>query len=368
MTFADFLGNRRVVTVLQGMLASGRLPQGLLFAGPQGVGKFTLATLFARAANCQQVPGDICGKCTSCRSLAALENLDDLVAAALAERGSASPELIPLILRPYPSVTVLVPDPDYIRVSQMRYVVREAYAMPVGGRRNFFLFDQAERLRHDYADILLKVLEEPPAHTTLILITDSPFALRPTIRSRCISLSFAPLPESDIENYLRRHRPAWKEQDRKLAAAAAAGSLGTALALDLATYRERRAEALALLRAALSRQPDPAALFTATAALAGKTPRGELDAFEESPQKIFEFSLDILYSLLTDIVCLKVETPERGLRNPDLQAELQKLGGRASWPWLNEAVGRLDRIRGGQRRNISRQLALEAWALARPSP
>ena len=363
MTFDDFLGNARIVAALRRMLAGERLPQALLFAGPRGVGKFTLATLLARAANCERGVGELCGRCPACQSLAALDDLDELARLARQERGSANPEDVPLILRPHPSVTVLVPDTDYIRVSQMRYVVRDAYGAPTAGRRNFFLFDQAERLRPEYADTLLKVLEEPPPKTTLILVTDSPFSLRPTVRSRCVSFWFAPLTPEEVAAALQKHRPDWKKAERELAAAAAAGSLGAALGLDLDLYRELRSHALALVRATLADDFSPQPLFEATAALAGKAARlGD----EEPPmeaRKGFEISLDILYSLLTDIVYLKVNVPDVGLRHPDLRGELRSLSEQTSWARLARAVAGLDEIWGRQRRNVNRQLALDAWAL-----
>ncbi len=368
MNFKDFIGNPRAVESLRRMLAAGRLPQALLLAGPRGVGKFTLATLLARAANCQRTPGSICGRCWNCQAIATLDDLQPLLEAARRERGSASPEDIPLILRPHPCVTVLVPDTDYIRVSQMRYVVREAYAMPTGGRRNFFIFDQAERLRRDFADVLLKVLEEPPAQTTLILVTDAPFELRPTILSRCVPLRFAPLEHEEITAHLAEHRPEMKKADRELAAAVAAGSLGSALGLDIARYRELREHALQVVRSALSREAPPQRLFEATAALAGKASRGEEREGESEGRRGFEFSLDILYSLLTDIVYLKVDVPDAGLRHSDLRAELRTLSQKAGWPGLSQAVEKLDRIWSRQRRNINRQLALDAWAVAPEVP
>jgi len=243
----------------------------------------------------------------------------------------------------------------------MRYVVREAYTMPPGTRRNVFLIDQAERLRFDYADVLLKVLEEPPERTTLVLVTSAPFDLRPTIRSRCIPFFFAPLSQPEILSYLKVHRPAWKKQDRELAAAAAVGSLGTALSLDLAQHRQVRRQAVALLRAALDPKAGPEAFFAATAALAGKSPRGAGES--ENGREGFEFSLDIVYSLLRDVLHCKVGTSELGLSHPDLRIELETLARLASWRWLEEATQRLDRIKGWQRRNINRQLALDAWAL-----
>ena len=92
MTFDDYLGNARIVSAVRRMLADERLPQALLLAGPRGVGKFTLATLVARAANCEQGVGQLCGRCPTCRSLAALDNLEELTRLARQERGSAGSE------------------------------------------------------------------------------------------------------------------------------------------------------------------------------------------------------------------------------------------------------------------------------------
>jgi DNA polymerase-3 subunit delta' len=363
MTFDDYLGNARIVAALRRMLADGRLPQALLFAGPKGVGKFTLATLLARAANCERGLGQLCGRCSTCRALAALEDIEEMARVGRQERGSASPEEVPLILRPHPSVTVLVPDTDYIRVSQMRYVVCEAYAAPTAGRRNFFLFDQADRLRHDFADTLLKVLEEPPPRTSLVLVTDSPFSLRPTVRSRCVTLWFAPLRREEVLTGLQEHRPAWKKAERELAASVAAGSLGVALGLDLEHYRKQRAYALTVLRAALAENLSPQQLFEATSVLAGKAARFGEDEPAPEGRKGFEISLDILYSLLTDSVYLKVGVPDVGLRHPDLREELRPLSQRIEWTRLVRLIEQLDEVWRAQRRNLNRQLALDAWAV-----
>ncbi|MGH9863630.1 MAG: ATP-binding protein [Candidatus Acidiferrales bacterium] len=366
MTFADFVGNARGVGALRRMMASERVPHALLFAGQKGVGKFTLATLFARALNCERTPGEICGQCHNCRTLAVLEDLPALVATGLEARGSANPEEVPLLLRPHPSVTVLVPDGAFIRVAQMRHVVRQAYTMAAGARHQVFLIDEAERLRFDFADVLLKVLEEPPARTTLILVSSAPFELRPTIRSRCIPLYFSPLKQAELESTLQVHRPHWKKGERELAAAAAGGSLGTALTLDLERFRRVRQAALELVRSSLSAEINAEALFAATALLAGKEAQAEGEG--EKPRAALEFSLDILYALLRDILHWKVGVPELGLHSPDLRSELQTLSREASWGWFQRAVTHLDRIEGWQRRNVSRQLALDAWplGLARP--
>ena len=78
VSFSDFLGNPRVVTALRGMLASERVPHAMLFSGPRGVGKFTLARMFAQAANCQRLPDDFCGECEPCRKIGLLADLRPL--------------------------------------------------------------------------------------------------------------------------------------------------------------------------------------------------------------------------------------------------------------------------------------------------
>jgi DNA polymerase III gamma/tau subunit len=65
MGFAEFLGNERMVTALRGALRTGRVPHALLFTGPHGVGKYTLARMFAQAANCERLTDDFCGECAT---------------------------------------------------------------------------------------------------------------------------------------------------------------------------------------------------------------------------------------------------------------------------------------------------------------
>src|SRR6266850_8569994 len=214
MGLSEFLGNERIVTALRGALRAGRVPHALLFTGSRGVGKFTLARMFAQAANCERLTDDFCGECATCRRISQLADPHKLIEQGLVERGesadAATVERVPLILQSHPDVWALVPDPvrlkspvarPMLRIGQLRAVQRAAYFQPMG-RRRVFIIDGAATMRWDLASIFLKVLEEPPESATLILIAPNPFQLLPTIRSRCLQFSFTPLAASEVEEIL----------------------------------------------------------------------------------------------------------------------------------------------------------------------
>ena len=87
MGFAEFLGNERIVAALRGTLRNERVPHALLFTGPRGVGKFTLARMFAQAANCDRLTADFCGECEPCKRIVRIRDPRPLVEAGLSERG-----------------------------------------------------------------------------------------------------------------------------------------------------------------------------------------------------------------------------------------------------------------------------------------
>ena len=174
MGFAEFAGNQHIVDALRGALRSGRVPHAMLFTGPKGIGKFTLARMFAQAASCERLEDDYCGQCATCLSIAPLANPQALIAQGLAERGesadAATVERVPLILQPHPDVWALVPDPvrlktpvvrPVLRIGQLRAVQRAAYFEPMG-RRRVFILDNSDTMRWDVASVFLKILEEPP--------------------------------------------------------------------------------------------------------------------------------------------------------------------------------------------------------------
>ena len=263
MGFDEFLGNERIVRALRSMLQRERVPSALLFTGPRGIGKYTLARMFAQAANCQRLRDDFCGECDSCLRMAPLADPAPLIRAGLGERGESADasavERTPLILETHPDVWVIVPDPvrlrtpvarPMIRVGQLRAVQRAAYFKPQG-RRRVFILDGADTMRWTDADVFLKILEEPPESSTLILLAPTPDALLQTIRSRCLQFHFAPVPADQIEAFLK-DRSDRKPAERKLVAQLSEGSPGAALSLNLEESARLRRSVLHLLDRSVS--------------------------------------------------------------------------------------------------------------------
>ncbi len=360
MGFSEFLGNERIVAALRGALRSDRVPQALLFTGPRGLGKFTLARMFAQAANCERLKDDFCGECITCRRISLLAGPQQLIEQGLAERGegadAATVERVPLILQTHPDVWALVPDPvrlkspvarPVLRVGQLRAVQRAAYFQPMG-RRRVFILDGAETMRWDVANVFLKILEEPPGSATLILTAPSPYALLPTIVSRCMQFNFAPLPQAAVETILKEKTDR-KPGANKLAVQLAEGSPGLAIEMDVENVSRRRADALRILERA-ARGQGFSQLFADTAALA------------KDRESSFEDQISVFYALLTDLLELTSAIKQPALRNTPLAKELEALGKLIDSRWVMRAIAGFDELYAGARRNLNRQLGLDALA------
>ncbi len=361
MGFDQYLGNQRIVSAIRNMLRNDRVPSAILFTGPRGTGKFTLARMFAQAANCERSHDDFCGECDTCQRIATFADLDAMVSRGLAERGesadAATVERTPLILQAHQDVWAIVPDPvrlrtpvarPLIRAGQLRAIQRAGNFMPQA-RRRVFLIDGADTVRWAEADILLKALEEAPPTTTMVLVATRPDAMPSTIRSRCISFHFAPVPHADVE-LLLKERADITPKDAKIIAQLSAGSPGIALAIDLEQSRQLRANALAFLSKAIQGQKF-APVFSASAQMV------------KNEETSFENKLEVFYSLLTDLLAIVLSSKSGPLRNPDLRPGLEELGKRLNVGWIQRATAELDRLESGLRRNVGRQLGLDAWAV-----
>jgi DNA polymerase-3 subunit delta' len=317
MAFADVLGHEGIRGLLSRALVAGRVPHALLFAGPEGVGKRTLALAFAGALLCDSPgPEGACGACSHCRRVArALAGLDELRAGA--ERGYRGPEDAALFdFRLHPDL-VLVEPPTRggrraeILAPQAEDIVRQTFKPPFEARARVFVIDDAHALCSgssvSAANALLKSLEEPPPRSYFVLVTAQPYSLLATVRSRCQTLRFGALSTAAVCEGLRREGVA--EPEARLRAALSGGSLGRALAFDSEAWRDQRRLLLGLLEEA-----------------PGLETLGRLRAAERLKElDDVRGALTALRTLLRDVAALHAGARPAALLNADLDAPLAAL-------------------------------------------
>ncbi len=215
MPFQDFIGQEQIIKLLRKSLAEDTLNHALLFTGPAGTGKETLAFLLAQAVNCREEEKPPCGKCLSCRKTMSLN---------------------------HPDVRLIIKEGTGIRINQIRALKQESLSQPYEGRKKVVIIRDAEDMSLAAANSFLKTLEEPPPYMVFILLSGRPQALLPTIKSRCRIFPFQPVSEKIITAYLVKKRTLLPGEARVFAALAR-GKAGLAVALsedeDFYALRER---------------------------------------------------------------------------------------------------------------------------------
>jgi len=197
MSLKDIFCQDRAVSLLQKAFAAGKVPHAYIFAGRQGVGKYTTSLEWARLLLCKNPAveddagsADSCGSCESCRALAVDAHPDfshiykELVKFTREGKEKKTPVDLPV---------------DVIR----EFLVEKVSAKPTVSDRKVFIVSEAERLNAASQNCLLKVLEEPPTHCCIILLCTRLERLLPTTRSRCQTIRFGPIDEGTIFKKVR---------------------------------------------------------------------------------------------------------------------------------------------------------------------
>ena len=317
MPFESFIGNGRIIERLRTKLREGRFPHGLIFAGPEGVGKGTCALMVAKALNCTKAPaGDFCDECSSCRKI----------------NSGVHPDV----------TTIAVEDEaTQIKIAQIRQLLGMLDLQPLEGRNKVIIIDPADSLNAEAANALLKGLEEPPVNTFFVLITINAHELLMTVRSRCQIYNFTPIAPKEIRQHgaMDELTIRWSQ-----------GSIGRARSLDLSRLKSEREVVFDFLDIALNAGEDQFQDLLGISAELGRA------------KQEFESRMAVLAVLIADILYLKEELPEK-IVNIDIQDKLKKLAEHAPVEQFIRISEFLRFIESSLRSNVNRQMLTDVLAL-----
>lgn len=320
MNFKTLVSQENAVRILTRTVDREQLPNSYLFCGPEGVGKWAAALALTAYLNCRDVQnGDSCGRCPACIQIKKLQYPNLYIAVPTPPSRSDKEEtanyweiLEQKIAEPY---SLIGGEREMsIPVDTVRNIRSSLSQKPPQAGKRVVLIEQMDRMRTMSADALLKLVEEPPPNTLIIITTSKPERLLPTIVSRCRRLRFAHLPLDKIAEYLAA-KTEIGDTKAALLARLAQGSLGRALYMATGDTEQDREVAKMIFKGIFI--TPPADLIAEAAEI---LPYNDLYRINRV--------IAVWQTLFRDIIVLKSGREADSLINIDFAPELEKIAGR----------------------------------------
>ncbi|MBO5346676.1 MAG: DNA polymerase III subunit delta' [Lachnospiraceae bacterium] len=321
-SFAKVIGQASVKEHLKKSLQARKVSHAYIFYGERGSGKKTLADLFARALQCETGGEEPCNQCTSCKQ-ALHHNQPDII-------------------------YVQHEKPGIISVDEIRKQVNNDIGIkPYSSEHKVYIIDEAEKMNVQAQNALLKTLEEPPAYACILLLTTNLESLLQTIRSRCVTLTMKPVPDTELQRYLMRELQV-PDYKAGICAAFARGNVGRARELAVSTeFEELKEETLQLVRSLQDKTlSDLAAVAKAKADKGSNT----------------EGFLELLQMWYRDVLLYKSSDSSGSLIFGEEKQYIKRMSVKSTYEGLNRILNAIEEARTRLAGNVNAELTLE-WLL-----
>lgn len=178
MDFSNIIGHEKIKKDVLDIIEKNNASHSYMFIGQEGIGKLMLAKEFAKGLLCLSDNKSECNNCDSC---------------------------IKFTSGNHPDFTIVEPDGNYIKIDQIRDMQDSIYQKPIISSKKVFIINNADKMREEAQNALLKTLEEPPHYIVIILVVSNENLLLNTIKSRCLKIHFSNLSKEEVKLYMKQN-------------------------------------------------------------------------------------------------------------------------------------------------------------------
>lgn len=320
--YENIVGHENLIEQLKNMVRTDKVSHAYIFNGEDGSGKRIMAKAFAQALLCEKGEPEGCGECASCKKVESGNHGD-------------------LIWVTHEKTTIGVDD---VRDQ----LVGDVQIKPYSSKYKIYIVDEAEKLTVQAQNAILKTIEEPPAYSVIIFLTNNDQVFLPTILSRCVVLNFRPVRDTLIEEYLCKNH-GLTEYEAKMCASYAQGRLGRAILLaESEDFRNIKQDALNLVR---------------------NVHTYDIVDLVDAVKKVSEYKIsiydyiDILQMWYRDVLLFKVTKDFNNLVFSDEINQIRKQASQSSYEGIENILHGLEVCKARLAANVNFDLAIELMLL-----